>query len=96
MTVEEFVFYFEKFIGSSVDFYADLFWSNFSQKGGVWNEISFWTIEGSNFDGKQYYHFACAKKQKPFSTKWFEIQKTIISNTITWTNHPNWRIFEKK
>lgn len=35
MTVEEFVFYFEKFIGNSVDFYADLFWSNFSQKGGV-------------------------------------------------------------
>ena len=52
MTVEELVFYFEKFIGSSVDFYADLFWSNFSQKGGVWNEISIWIVEGNNFDGK--------------------------------------------
>ena len=95
MTIEEFVFYFEKFIGSSVDFYADLFWSNFSQKGGVWNEISFWIVERNNFDGKQHYHFAKAKKQKPISAKRLEIQQTSVSSTITWTGHTNWRIFEK-
>lgn len=95
MTVEELVFYFEKFIGSSVDFYADLFWSNFSQKGGVWNEISFWNTEGSDFDCKQYYHFAGTKKQKPVYTKRFEIQKTSVSSAIAWTDHTNWRIFKK-
>ena len=95
MTIEEFVFYFEKFIGSSVDFYADLFWSNFSQKGGVWDEISFWTIEGSDFDGKQHYHFAGRKEQKPVYAKRFEIQKTGVSSATAWTYHTNWRIFEK-
>ena len=95
MTVEELVFYFEKFIGSSVDFYADLFWSNFSQKGGVWNEISIWIVEGNNFDGKRNYHFAGTKKQKSVYTKRFEIQKTSVSSAITWTDHTNWRIFEK-
>ena len=95
MTIEEFVFYFEKFIGSSVDFYADLFWSNFSQKGGVWNEISFWTIEGNDFDGKQHYHFTGTKKQKPIYAKRLEIPKTSVSGSTAWTNHTNWRIFEK-
>ena len=95
MTVEEFVFYFEKFIGSSVDFYADLFWSNFSQKGGVWNEISFWIVEGNNFDGQQNYHFTGTKKQKPVYAKRFEIQQTSVSNATAWTNYANWRIFEK-
>ena len=95
MTIEEFVFYFEKFIGSSVDFYADLFWSNFSQKGGVWDEISFWNVEGSDFDGKQYYYFAGTKKQRTIPAKRLEIQKTSVSSTTTWTNHTNWRIFEK-
>ena len=95
MTIEEFVFYFEKFIGSSVDFYADLFWSNFSQKGGVWNEISFWNVEGSSLDSEQHYHFASRKKQKPVYAKRLKIQKTIISSGTTWASHTNWRIFEK-